>query len=164
MVPLQLGGWPLNGVPSELVVGAYLPGDLAQVRNTPFDPAAVLGIDFEQQADGLWTLWRGTDLLGVFGYAKFMPGVMGIAMVLDRVASAGHGREIAAVMRRYIRLTARAEQVHRVEATCAPSDRVAAVFLRAIGMRQESVMEAGAPDGSDLLQFKLIIRGEPWVH
>jgi hypothetical protein len=142
-----------------LVVRAYQAGDLAKIPNPSFDYSQVLGLDIEQQLDGIWTVWLGEQRMMVFGYALFMPGVMGVFSVLDRIACLGHGRKIVAILRKYLHDFAEVERCHRVEATCSPTDKAAAVFLRAVGMRQESVLEAAAPDGSDLLQFKLIIRG-----
>lgn len=136
----------------------YRPGDLSRVCNPSFDHFEVLGVDFEQQADGLWSIWLDGCLIGVFGYARFMPGVIGVFSNLDRLRCQGHGKTIAGMLRHFMLHWAGVEKAHRVEATCAAGDRVAAVFLRACGMRLESVMEAGAPDASDLLVFKKIVR------
>ena len=71
---------------------------------------------------------------------------------------AGYGKQLALIVRGQTLLWMEQTSTHRAQATCSPQDRAARVFLRAIGYRQETLLEAGAEDGSDLLQFKFIRR------
>lgn len=141
-----------------LEVQPYQQGDLARVRNASFDPFALLGEDAELSMIGLRSIVNDGVVVCCVGWASFMPGVIGAFTLVDRVAAAGAGKELVSLLRENLTGWATQCGAHRIEATCVPGDRVAQVFLRAIGFRQESVIEAGAPDGSDLLQFKLIRR------
>jgi hypothetical protein len=142
-----------------LEVRPYQQGDFAALRNLAFDPFLLFGENAELIFNGLRTIWYEDYRVCCTGYASFMPGVVGSFAAVDRVAAEGKGRELVSLIKGLIEKWRIECGCHRIEATCQSQDRTAQVFLRAIGYRFESVIEAGAPDGSDLHQYKIIIRG-----
>lgn len=137
---------------------AYRPGDLAAVRNGAFDPFLLLGADAELCVQGLRSIWCDGVLICCMGYVSSMPGVAGAFALVDRVAAKGCGLELVRTMRAQSEKWIAESGAHRIEASARADDRTACAFLRALGYRFESVIEAGAPDGTDLHQFKIIRR------
>ena len=142
----------------DLQLCQYESGDIFMVENMAFDPLELWGADVESYMGGASTVRLGDTIVAAFGWAPFMRGVVGSFAAVDRLASAGHGRELAAMVRGQTLLWMGEHAIHRAEAVAPVHDRTAHVFLRAIGYRKECVLEAAAPDATDLVQFKFIKR------
>lgn len=136
----------------------YQAGDLQAVNCAEADPYPGWSELIEDGASQIQVVALAGLQLVVFGYVEVLPGVGEAFALVDRPACAGHGMEVAMLVREAVRGMMSAGKLHRAQATCAPHDRAAAVFLRAVGFRFECRLEAGAADSTDLLQFKLIRR------
>lgn len=142
----------------ELQMHDYQLGDLAAIPCVEDDPMPGWAEAVEQSAGGMASIYRGGKLIAVIGFTLATPGVADSFAVVDREGSRGAGRELAAMTAGQVAAWMRRASLHRAAATCKPSDKASAAFLRAIGYRRECLLEAAAPDGSDLMQFKLIRR------
>lgn len=136
----------------------YRAGDIAAIPSDEADPAPGWADHLERVAGGIAAVECGGELIAVIGFTLVTPGVADSFAVIDRNKAQGHGRQLAAITAGQTALWMRETSTHRAAATCSPQDRPARVFLRAVGYREECLLEAAAADGSDLLQFKLIRR------
>lgn len=141
-----------------LVLCPYVLGDVFMVENMAFDPLELWGADIEEFLGGARTVYLGGEIVATFGWAPQMRGVCGSFAAVDRLRTSGQGRELAAMVREQMEQWMEQARLHRAEALAPVHDRVAHVFLRAIGFRQECRLEAAAADATDLIQFKFIRR------
>jgi len=142
----------------ELTMRAYRPGDAGRVPVAEADPFEGWLEAVERDALGLTSYDLDGQLVAVSYYMPMWDGVAEGAALIDRQRAAGHGRELAKLIRLRIDQLMEQDHLHRVQATSEPHDRASQVFLRAIGYHYESTMRQGAPDRSDLLVYVMLGR------
>lgn len=123
-------------------IAQYLPGDLARVPCDEPDPYPGWARQAEVDAHDLRSIHIDGRLVGAFGYMPETRTQAGAFAVIDRKACAGHGRELAKIVRQQSLRWMDEIGINTVTAFCAAQDRAARVFLRAIGYR-----ETGPTDG-----------------
>lgn len=136
----------------------YRKGDIALVPVAEADPFDGYAEHAEARFAGLTSYDLNGELVAVTYYSPMWDGVADAAALVNRELAFGHGLELAKVIRSRIDVLMRENRLHRVQATADPADTASQVFLRAMGYRYESTMQAGAPDGSDLMLFVIIKR------
>lgn len=114
----------------------YRRGDLASLPQHEPDPVPNWAEYTEQHAHDLRSVRLAGRLVACIGYFPIDASHADAFAVVDRRASAGHGRELAALIRQQQIAWMRATGVTSAFAECRPHDRTAQVFLRAIGFKR----------------------------
>lgn len=114
----------------------YRAGDIAAVRCLEPDPFEGWAIEIEQNGIGLATIEIDGAPLAVIGCALVADGECECFALVDRQRAAGHGRLISKMAGARLVQVGHALGVLMV-ATVDPADRVAQVFLRAVGFRRD---------------------------
>lgn len=148
-----------TGTPIVICARPYRAGEAALIPVAERDPSAGWLQEMEETTHGLTSYERDGALIAVTGYQIMWDGVAWAFALVDRAASAGAGKELAAQVRCILSDQIMQSGVHRVQACCNPADPVTKVFLRACGFRVESTMRRAAPGGGDLLMMT-IVRGD----
>lgn len=136
----------------------YQRGDLALIPSTEQRPFEGWVEYVEENGHGLTTYELDGQVLASIGFTSCWDGVGDAFAVVHRDLAAGHGKQLAAMVKARITQVMQVYGLHRMQSTCEATDRVAGVFLRAVGFCFESVIEQGAPDQTDLLMHKILRR------
>lgn len=124
----------IHTLPS-LEVGQYRRGDLASISCTDPDPCEGWPFYAEHMSHDMRSIRLDGLLIAVIGYFNRGAGVADSFAAVDRPASAGHGLRLASVIAERQQQWMVEEGFSTVYADCPCKDRVARVFLRAIGYR-----------------------------
>lgn len=147
----------MTHMPTDLVVARpYRLGEGALIPVAEADPFGFWLREIEAQAHGLTSYEVDGALVAVTGYQLLWPGVAFAFALINRDLAAGAGRGLADAVKRRIAELMTEGNIHRVQATCDPTDRASAVFLRATGHRLESCMRRASHDGRDLHLYTII--------
>lgn len=130
-------------------IAPYRLGDLAKIPCEEPDPIPGWAEQTERDAHDMRSIHIGGQLVGVVGYIPETRTQAGAFAVIDRQACAGHGRELARILRQRNRQWMEEVGITTATAFCNAQDRAARVFLRATGYR-----ETGPVDG-DTVYFIL---------
>lgn len=130
-------------------IAPYRLGDLAMIPCDEPDPVPDWAAQTERDAHDMRSIRIGGRLVGVIGYIPETRTQAGAFAVIDRQACAGHGRQLARIIRKRNIQWMEDTGVTVATAFCNAQDRAARVFLRAIGYR-----ETGPVDG-DTVNFIL---------
>lgn len=114
----------------------YQAGDIAAVQCLEPDPFEEWASEIEQNGIGLATIEIDGQPLAVIGCAMVAESVCECFALVDRVRAAGHGRLISKMAGARLAQVGHALGV-LMTATVDPADRVAQVFLRAVGFRRD---------------------------
>lgn len=134
----------------------YQNGDIACIGGRDPDPFAGWLEYVEENVRGAVTVLLDGQPVAVSGCMSVWDGVADCFAVVDRDKAAGHGRLITRLLRARMLQAMAVLGIHRMQSTASVQDRAAQVFLRAIGLRQESIMRQGAPDRTDLIVFAIL--------
>jgi len=114
----------------------YRRGDLASLPQSEPDPVPGWAEYTEQHAHDLRSIRLGDQLVASFGYFPASYTQADAFAVVDRDLAQGHGAAIARIIRQQQLQWMQDTSTARVTAECRPHDRVAQVFLRAIGYKR----------------------------
>lgn len=143
-----------------IIARPYQNGEAASLKVAEPDPHYDWLTEMETQMRGLVSYEIDGELIAVSGYELLWQGVAWAFALVDRAKCKGHGRELATRVRESIDMLVVRDTLHRVQATCDPSDPATKVFLRAIGFRLESRMRRAAPNGNDVFMMAMIPGGD----
>lgn len=133
----------------------YQTGDLALLPCHEENPCEGWEAHTEAEACGLTSYYLGEQIVAVSGYQLLWRGVAYAFAVIDRGAVKGHGLSLARAVAASIDRLMHSDSLHRVQSTCAASDRHSAAFLRATGHTFESTMRKASPDGQDIVMYAI---------
>ena len=117
-------------------IGTYQRGQLASIPCTEADPFPDWAAITESDAHDMRSIYLDGEAIAAFGYVPVNRYEMDAFAVIDRSASMGVGPEVAKLIRAQMVDWIHHLGVRRVNASCSAQDRVAQVFLRAIGFRK----------------------------
>lgn len=139
-----------------VIARPYRIGDGALIPVAEADPFGFWLREVEDQAKGLTSYEVDGALVAITGYQLLWNGVAYAFSLVNRDLAAGAGRALADAVKKRIAELMDSDNLHRVQATCDPTDRASAVFLRATGHRLESCMRRASHDGRDLHLYAII--------
>src|SRR5574340_580432 len=93
----------------------YMAGDVGRMPIAEADPFAGWADHIEANACALRSYFAGEQLVAVTYYMPVWDGVGEACALVNREAAAGHGRELARVVRREIDAIMLADGLHRVQ-------------------------------------------------
>lgn len=134
----------------------YQRGDIGQIPSMELRPFEGWAEYVEEAGHGLTTYTLDGVVLACIGFTSCWDGVGDAFAVVHRELAAGHGKQLAAMVKARIRQVMHVYGLHRMQATCEAADAKGRVFLRAVGFRFESVIRQGAPDRTDLFMHAIL--------